>query len=271
MRRRVGARSPHGSLPQLAAPGRGWRRPGAARRQAHRTGSGRSRVRRRPRRRDRRNGLRVANGTAWREMVFATLPETTVEADAASAALRSMGLTPKVLLGAAATPEALTGADAPAIVHVASHGFVLAPSPETDGQERWRVRVMMPGQLAGLALAANGRHGGVLMASDLESANLRDTRLLVLSACDTGNGQTDVHEGLASLRRAAEAAGVRATVTSLWPVPSQPTVELMKNFYSALAAGQAHSEALRTAKLELRRSGAPVRDWAGFVVAGADR
>ena len=93
----------------------------------------------------------------------------------------------------------------------------------------------------------------------------------MLSACDTGNGQVDVGEGLTSLRRATEEAGARASLTSLWPVPSQVTVKLMADFYRNLAAGQSHSQALQLAKLKVRNSGGSIRDWAGFVLAGADR
>lgn len=212
----------------------------------------------------------LAQGQAWRDMKFQPLPETRAEAAAVSETLRKMGISSQTLLGADATPDALRKLDAPAFVHVASHGFLLSPSPEADGQARNRARIMVPGLLAGLMLS-EGRRGPVFTGTDLAALNLRGTRLVVLSACDTGNGSFDAHEGLSSLRRAVEEAGARASLTSLWPVPSLATTRLMTQFYAELGAGKSNAEALRLAKLSVKSGGGSLRDWAGFVLAGAER
>lgn len=214
--------------------------------------------------------MRTAQGQPWRDMVFQPLPETRVEGEAVRNSLGAMGVDTQLVSGAEATPAVLRRAAAPTYLHVASHGFLLSPAPQADPQAQQRYRMLVPGLLAGLALSPDDQ-GGVLTGSDLAAMDLRGTRLVVLSACDTGNGSIDVHEGLTSLRRAAEEAGARATITSLWPVPSQVTVQLMSHFYGQLAAGQTHSDALRSAKLAVRQSGGSVRDWAGFVLAGAER
>lgn len=198
------------------------------------------------------------------------LPDTRAEGSAVEEALRHLGLQTRLLAGTQATPDALRNAPAPALLHIASHGLLLAPGTELDPGSRQRLGLLMPGHLAALALSP-GAQGPWLMASDLAALNLRGTRLVVLSSCDSGNGSQDVHEGLASLRRAAEEAGARATLSSLWPVPSVSTTRLMSLFYQSLAAGRGHSEALQQAKLALRREGAPTAAWAGFVLAGADR
>jgi CHAT domain-containing protein len=212
----------------------------------------------------------MAQGESWRDATFKPLPETRVEATAVQSALRGLGVASDLLTGADATPDALRRREAPAFLHVASHGFLLSPAPEVDAQTRMRVRMLVPGLLSGLMLSP-GRNGPVLTGLDLAALNLRGTRMVVLSACDTGDGSRDVFEGLDSLRRAAEEAGARATITSLWPVPSAATTTLMASFYAKLQAGSSNSDALRAAKLEMRDSGGSVRDWAGFVLAGADR
>lgn len=214
--------------------------------------------------------LRNAQGQAWRDMVFAPLPDTRREGEAVARALQQSGTPARLLTGEQASPDALRGLRSPAVLHVASHGFVLLPTPEGEADARWRMRTLVPGLLAGLALAP-GRQGPVLTGSELAGLDLRGTRLVVLSACDTGNGSLDVHEGLTSLRRALEEAGAQASVTSLWPVPSAATADLMGRFYQALAQGQRPAQALRTAKLALRGAGAPAQAWAGFLLAGADR
>jgi CHAT domain-containing protein len=133
-----------------------------------------------------------------------------------------------------------------------------------------RIALVLPGMLAGLALTPDD-DGPILWASDLAQLDLRGTELVVLSACDTGNGMIDVGEGLTSLRRAAEEAGAMATISSLWPVSSSETAALMTIFYAALSSGHSKAEALRAAKLEARARGASVRDWSGFLLSGNAR
>ena len=212
----------------------------------------------------------LLRGKAWRDASFAPLPETRAEGEAVRAALHSMGIESELLAGADATPSALRRAKSPAVLHIASHGFIASAMPEGDPLARYRLRMLVPGLMSGVVLAADV-NGPVFNGIDLAALDLRDTRLVVLSACDTGNGSVDVHEGLLSLRRAAEEAGARASLTSLWPVPSGPTVRLMSAFYQGLAAGRNHADALRAAKLSMRSTGATVQDWAGFVLTGADQ
>lgn len=209
-------------------------------------------------------------GGQARSIELAALPDTRTEGAAVEQALRRLGLATKLLAGAQATPDALRSASSPVLLHIASHGMLLAPSTELDPASRQRLGLLMPGHLAALALSP-GSQGPWFMASDLAALNLSGTRLVVLSACDSGNGSQDVHEGLASLRRAAEEAGAHATLSSLWPVPSAATTRLMSLFYEGLAEGRSHSVALQEAKMRLRREGAPTVAWAGFVLAGADQ
>jgi CHAT domain len=197
------------------------------------------------------------------------LPETAVEARAVQTAMQRMGQTVRLFEGPTATPSALVCDPAPRMLHVAAHGLMLdtgAPEALSDtGREM--LSVVLPGRGAALALA--GPDGATLVyGTDLMALNLRGTELAVLSACDTGNGRIEAGEGLDSLRRALETAGVRATVTSLWPVPSEATVHLMSAFYQALSEGQAVAPALRQAKLTVRKAFPQPEAWAGFVAAG---
>jgi CHAT domain-containing protein len=71
--------------------------------------------------------------------------------------------------------------------------------------------------------------------------------LVVLSACDTGNAEVGAGGGVVSLCQDVEMAGAKASLTSLWPLPSAATVLLMKILYSRLANGAQAAQAVRTA------------------------
>lgn len=209
-------------------------------------------------------------GRLLRDAVFTPLPDTRTEGEAVRTSLKAAGADVRLLMGSQATPQTLRDAEALTYLHVASHAFVLPALPAADGAHPPSVRMVVPGLLAGLALAPDNQ-GAIFSANELAMLDLRRTRLVVLSACDTGNGNWDTHEGLMSLRRAAEEAGARSTITSLWPVPSAATTQLMSSVYQQLATGLSPAEALRQAKWQRQRQGRPAREWAGFILAGDDR
>ena len=84
---------------------------------------------------------------------------------------------------------------------------------------------------------------------DLEWYKQPQVELLVLSACETGLGNTPETEmGFAGL---AHQAGVKSALASLWQVSDVGTLGLMISFYRNLKSGSIKAEALRQAQLEL--------------------
>lgn len=200
-------------------------------------------------------------------LVPAPLPETRHEAAAVAAAWARMGVPAQSYVGTRAGRDALpfTG-PAPRYLHVAAHGLMLQALAD-DEDVRAPVEILLPGRQTALALAQDGQLQ-LITASELQRLHLQGTALVVLSACDTGNGEATTGEGVDSLRRAVEVAGARASMTAIWPVPSRATLALMEAFYRGMADGQPPAEALRAAKLALRARYAAPLDWAGFVLAG---
>lgn len=96
-------------------------------------------------------------------------------------------------------------------------------------------------------------------------------KMVVLSACDTGNGNLKSGEGIMSLSRALTYAGVQSSVYSLWQVPDKETSEIIVSFYKNLKQGQPKDEALTNAKKQFLAKN-PMKQhpfyWAGFVVNG---
>jgi CHAT domain-containing protein len=141
-------------------------------------------------------------------------------------------------LGAEASPARLAGdLKAYSIVHLAAHGYVDREFP----------------QRSGIALAFTPGHDGYFTIANTLDVDL-DANLVVLSACETGQGEVLRGEGVQSLARAFLYAGARGVVASLWPVDDRATAELMESLYRrALGQDPSLPQALREAKLEVRR------------------
>ena len=132
--------------------------------------------------------------------------------------------------------------------------------------------------LSKLLLAGDGREShhsapGYLQASEIYELNLPRTRLVVLSACQTGIERAYRGEGAIGLARPFLTAGVPLVVASLWPVESDATAELMISFHKHRRHDQVSTvEALRRAQLDAlqqQQSGALKNyEWAAFVAIG---
>ena len=141
---------------------------------------------------------------------------------------------------------------------------------------KFTARVKDPLLRSGLALAGanQGRSGdddGLLTALETASLYLSGTKLVVLSACDTGVGEVTKGEGVQGLRRALVLAGSESQVMSLWPVSDEATKDLMIPYYKALQQGEGRSEGLRQVQLRILRGEMKHRHpffWAAFIQSG---
>jgi CHAT domain-containing protein/Tfp pilus assembly protein PilF/anti-sigma-K factor RskA len=97
---------------------------------------------------------------------------------------------------------------------------------------------------------------GVLQAQEICEMRLPLTRLVVLSACQTGVERYYRGEGMMGMARAFFVAGVPVVVASLWPVDSRASAELMIRFHRYRKhEGRPISEALSLAKQDLLHTG----------------
>lgn len=79
---------------------------------------------------------------------------------------------------------------------------------------------------------------------------LDSVRLVVLSACEAGNGQLVRGEGVMSLARAFAYAGCPNIVTTLWKADDRSSAQLTARLHHYLRKGWEKDEALRQAKLD---------------------
>jgi CHAT domain-containing protein len=193
---------------------------------------------------------------------------------------------PVVLTGAEADEMALRRLmPGSRYVHLATHGFfadetfgsmfgqdaasaqLFGGSKDLATARQARVAVRNPLLLSGVVLAGADLppqtdelglptgQDGILTAEEIVSLDLRNTELVVLSACDTGLGAVARGEGVMGLVRAFRLAGARNVVASLWEVEDKATAALMKVFYYKLwKEAKPPIEALRDAQLTIYRN-----------------
>ncbi|WP_088889871.1 CHAT domain-containing tetratricopeptide repeat protein [Leptolyngbya ohadii] len=222
---------------------------------------------------------------------FDLLPGTDLEQQAIAPLLPNA----TVLTGAQATENVVKQLQAPSILHIATHGFFLqdiACVPilnSRGGDAAIGVRPLNNGEpcvptpqntenplmRSGLALAGfnprqSGDQDGVLTAAEVAGLNLYGTKLVVLSACETGLGNVANGEGVYGLRRSFVMAGAESQMMSLWKVDDYGTSSLMSRYYQKLRDRTGRSEALQQVQLEMLQSGNYQHPyyWAGFIFSG---
>jgi CHAT domain-containing protein/Tfp pilus assembly protein PilF len=136
------------------------------------------------------------------------------------------------------------------------------PGPDSDFFGRYGISGFHPGLLSGIVLAGANRPAqpdqddGILTALEVTELDLSAVELAVLSACETGLGQTAGGEGVLGLQRAFQVAGAKSVIASLWRVDDDATRALMDRFYEYLWQKKLSKlEALRQAQLALLRQG----------------
>lgn len=145
------------------------------------------------------------------------------------------------------------------ILHLAMHAIIndslpmfskLAFSPEAD---------------------STSASDGWLTTSEIYNLQL-NSRLSVLSACNTGSGTLLDGEGVISLARGFLYAGCPSIVMTLWEVEDRSGAEIMGEFYRLLRAGKRTNQALRLSKLKHIESASPVTAhphvWLNYVTIG---
>jgi len=229
-------------------------------------------------------------GSAITQAYFPALPGTAGEAQA----LKSLLSGARVLTQNEATEAVIKQVSSPNVLHVATHGFFLEDVVKPQAGARQAAGASSPSVenpllRSGLALAGANQlksgpaneEDGILTALEAADLDLWGTKLVVLSACQTGIGDVKDGEGVYGLRRALVLAGSESQVMSLWSVSDLATRNLMIEYYQRLQRGEGRTEALRQVQLgflrRLTRGAAKpgaAADyshpyyWAGFIQSG---
>ena len=165
----------------------------------------------------------------------------------------------------------------PKLLHLATHGFYYTPNraENVDYLKGYTDAMSLSGLVLSGGNAAwlgkqlpKGVLCGILTANDIARLDLSNTDMVVLSACQTGQGKA-TSEGLYGLQRAFKKAGVGTIVMSLWSVSDKTTSEFMTTFYERLADknnGWNKRKAFEEAKEIIRKKHPDPFHWAAFVM-----
>lgn len=144
------------------------------------------------------------------------------------------------------------------IVHFATHGYFIGTMSEgTDLKPADYDESMSQNGLilagANTSIASDdfdpSGHDGILSAREVSQLDLSNVQLIVLSACQSGEGYM-TGDGVYGLQRGLKNAGVKAMIVSLWSVDDEATSLLMQSFYAHLATDDIHT-AFHKARREL--------------------
>lgn len=167
------------------------------------------------------------------------------------------------------------------LIHIGTHGYYYP----TKGQESQKMNLYNnpishfhtsnPLINSGLFLAGvnhvlndkppiTGIEDGILSAYEISLLWMPHTKLVTLSACQTGLGDVKGSEGIMGLSRAFKKAGVDFLIISLWKVPDYQTNELMVRFYKFFIQGKEIRHAFSLAQNYIQNKYSNPYYWAGF-------
>ncbi|MBC8490242.1 MAG: CHAT domain-containing protein [Bacteroidetes bacterium] len=192
-----------------------------------------------------------------------------------------------------ATEDIVKTLRSPKILHISTHGFFTDLISDLENSQNklllendFTSTTINPLFCSGLYLAGaqnslNGNYiiddfseDGILTAYEVTNLNLDSTKLVVLSACETGLGDILHGEGVFGLQRAFSIAGAENIIMSLWKVDDRATQLFMKKFYTFWLSGNTKSEAFNKTINFLRFN---TKDyvhpfyWGGFVLLGKEQ
>ena len=211
------------------------------------------------------------------DSIFRELPGSKVEIERISEILKKSKFKVTPYTGVNGTEESFLSmhGKAPRILHLATHGFYYTPTEaeEVDYLRGYSDAMSLSGLIMSGGNAAwrgkelpAGTLGGVLTANNIAHLDLSNTDMIVLSACQTGQGNATA-EGLYGLQRAFKKAGVGTMVMTLWSVSDKVATEFMIKFYESLVENDWDKhKAFEQTKSYIRTQHPDPYHWAAFVM-----
>lgn len=204
------------------------------------------------------------------------LPGTKTEAETIAKIFNSSnvgGLHAELLIGKNGTESSFKSLDGQhkRIAHIATHGFYDDnEAPNTDALSSCGLYFAGANNVLDGEKIPDGYDDGILTAQEISLLDFSGMSLVVLSACQTGDGEI-TGDGVFGLQRGFKKAGVQSLLMSLWPVDDSATSLLMTEFYKNwVDKSMTKYDALEKAKKEVRSHKEKGWDkpeyWAAFIL-----
>ncbi|MEQ8809254.1 MAG: CHAT domain-containing protein, partial [Imperialibacter sp.] len=156
-----------------------------------------------------------------------------------------------------ATESNLKLSQDPGILHLATHGYF-----EEDSK---RQSALLNSGVY-LARDKSTQEDGILTAYEAMNLKLDQTRLVVLSACETALGTVKNGEGVYGLQRAFLVAGASNLIISLVKVNDTATKNFMNMFYSEFVKEHSIEDSFFTARQRFKEQYPDPFTWGAFIL-----
>ena len=198
------------------------------------------------------NDESTTGSAQYRGDFWQPLPGTKIEIDSISDMFKRYNIKIQAYTGKNATESIIKDFSRKNIdlIHIATHGFF--------NSENYKSGLLFTGANRGLnGDTLDNMDDGILTCDEIENLHFPNLKLVVLSACDTGLGKTNI-DGVWGLQRAFRIAGAKYMIVSLKKVDDELTQSFMINFYKNLTIGKSiydsFVEAMNNADEDTRNS-----------------
>lgn len=195
------------------------------------------------------------------------LPESLKEIETVSKSLLSV--TTQLYTGLEATEKVfkdLSG-NSPNIILLSTHGGFSKGGSTNSSLKNTYLKLSGCDNLRAKTLE-KGEEDGFLHASEIEDLDLRNTNIVVLSACQSGVGNVG-NEGVYGLQRGFKKAGVKSILMTLWDVEDKPTRKFVSTFFDHFSKTQNKYDSYNLALKEIKKKYKDYKIWGAFVLMDA--
>lgn len=152
------------------------------------------------------------------------------------------------------------------IIHFATHGYVMENIFNEYNISFYDKLLLRSGLIFSNYNIQSKSIALVFLTSYLINAyNFSNTKLVVLSACNSGIGNFVQNFGTIGLRSVFVNNGTKNLIFSLWPIDDKVTFTFMKEFYNNLAKGQSIKDSFFISKNLIKEKYNHPYYWASFI------
>ncbi len=213
-----------------------------------------------------------------KEERYPTLPFTKIEGEKVQKTSNDNGFSTRFFYDVYATEKNIklltNQKKSPNVLIVSTHGFYNPKDAASENPFSWNSEPLMR---CGLVMAGANKsihenkifgssNDGIWTGYEIEESNLSNTQLVILSACETGNGELSNNEGIFGLQRAFKLAGADYVLMCMNKIHDQIASEFVTHFYEKIAKGEPIQNAFYETQVFFKNKYPDSLDWANWVL-----